>query len=149
MAVLGFMGETAADGIVFTVSDQTLRTITNWKWSGSARYSIHSRHMGNALTEFTGLDPDKITFDLQLLVEHGVDPMADIAKLWNWERTGKPVALTIGTHKYGRGRWNVISHDVDIQYTDRRGDIAGATVSVTLQEYLQTGQAIPGVWTYK
>lgn len=143
MAVVGCLGD-----IVFTVSDQTVRTLENWKWSGSARYSVHNRHNGNALTEFVGLDPDKITFDMTLLREMGVDPMDDIVKLWNYERTGAVLPLTIGTHCYGRYRWSVVSHDVTVKYTDRRGDIAGAVVSVSLQEYLRDGQTVPGKWTY-
>lgn len=144
MAVVGCLGD-----IVFTVSDQVVRTLENWKWSGAARYAVHNRHAGNALTEFIGLDPDKITFDIQLLIEMGVDPMEEITKLWNYERRGVPLPLTVGTHCYGRYRWNVISHDVTVKYTDRRGDIAGAVVSVTLQEYLRDGQALPGVWIYQ
>ncbi len=144
MAVVGCLGD-----IVFQVSDKTVRTLENLKWSGSARYAVHNRHNGNALTEFVGLDPDKITFDITLLMEMGVDPMDDIVKLWNYERTGEAVPLTIGTHFYGRYRWNVISHDVSVKHSDRRGDIAGAVVSVTLQEYLRGSEVLPGAWTYK
>ncbi len=132
MAVVGSLGD-----IVFTVSDEVVRTLENWKWSGSARYAVHNRHMGNALTEFTGLDQDKITFDMQLLIEMGVDPMEEITKLWYYERKGIPVPLTIGTHCYGRYRWNVVSHNAEIKNTNGIGDIAGAVVSVTLQEYLR------------
>jgi len=138
MAVVGYMGENSSDGIVFTVSDQVVRTLRNFKWSGSARYAVHNRHNYHALTEYTVMDPDKITFDLQLLVEHGVDPMEEIKKLWKYEREGTAVALTIGTHGYGKYRWNIVDFDVSVKYTDRRGDIAGADVSVTLQEYLRS-----------
>ena len=47
--------------IVFKVSSDMVRTISNVTWSGSANYATHSRHMTDALTEFTGLDPDEIT----------------------------------------------------------------------------------------
>ena len=136
MAVVGYLGKDARDGIVFEVSDAVLLTLENFKWSGSARYSVHNRHNYHALTEYTGMDPDKITFDMQLLIEHGVKPMDAIVKLWVYEREGIALALTIGTQCYGKYRWNVVSHEMTAKYTDRRGDIAGATVSVTLQEYL-------------
>lgn len=137
MAVIGYMGENPSDGIVFTVSDKTLLTLENWKWSGSARYAVHNRHNYHALTEYTGMDPDKITFDIQLLMEMGVNPMEEIVKLWKYEREGTAVALTVGTHGYGKYRWNIVSFDISIKYTDRKGDIAGAVVSLTLQEYLR------------
>lgn len=138
MAVIGYMGESSSKGIVFQVSDQMVRTLENFKWSGSVRYSIHNRHNYHALTEYTGMDPDKITFDMQLLAEHGVNPMDEVKRLWKYEREGIAVALTIGTHNYGKYRWNIVSHEMVTKYTDKHGDIAGAVVSVTLQEYLRT-----------
>lgn len=138
MAVIGYMGETSSEGIVFAVSDQVVRTLDNFKWSGSARYSTHQRHNYHALTEYTGMDPDKITFDMTLLAEHGVTPLEEVVKIWTYEREGTALALTIGSKCYGKYRWNIISHEMTTKYTDRRGNIAGAVVSVTLQEYLRS-----------
>lgn len=131
MAMIGCLGEVA-----FTVSDAVVRTLDNMKWSGSARYAVHQRHLTHALTEFTGMDPDKITFDIFLSVELGVDPIAEVGKLWGYERGGQAVPLTIGTHAYGKYRWNVVSHDVKMQSFDRAGEVTAATVSISLQEYL-------------
>ena len=47
--------------VLFSVSDDTVETINNFVWSGSARYSTHQRHLTHALTEFTGLNPDAVT----------------------------------------------------------------------------------------
>lgn len=137
MAVIGFMGASSGDGIAFTVSGQTVRTLRNWTWSGSARFAVHNRHAGNALTEFVGLDPDKITFDIQLLREHGITPMQELLRLWDYERCGIAVGLVVGTHCYGKYRWTIVSHQTKVEKTDRRGNLAGAVVSVTLQEYLR------------
>ena len=73
MGMVGCLGD-----IVFTVSDRTIETINNVTWSGSARYATHQRHGTHALTEFTGLDPDKMTFDIVLSAYLGVDPIADL-----------------------------------------------------------------------
>ena len=129
--MIGFLGE-----IMFQVSDKTVLTLENWKWSGSARYEVHPRHGYHALTEYTGMDPDEITFDMTLLAELGVDPMREVAKLWKYEREGIAVPLTVGTHGYGKYRWNVTNHEMTIKYTDTNGNLLGAVVSVTLQEYL-------------
>lgn len=83
MGMVGCLGD-----IVFTVSDRTIETINNVTWSGSARYATHQRHGTHALTEFTGLDPDKMTFDIVLSAYLGVDPIAEVVKLWNYERGG-------------------------------------------------------------
>lgn len=132
MAVIGCLGD-----IVFTVSEATVRTLDNLVWSGSARYAVHERHLTHALTEFTGLDPDAITFDITLSSDLGVDPMEEVVKIWNIERSGKAVPLTIGTHGYGKYRWTITKHEMKMKAHYRNGDIHTATVSVSLLEYLE------------
>ena len=131
MAVIGCLGD-----IVFEVSEDTVRTLDNMVWSGSARYAVHERHLTHALTEFVGLDPDKITFDITLTAELGVDPITEVVKIWDIERSGKAVPLTIGTKGYGKYRWNVTKHEMKMTAHYINGDIHTATVSVSLQEYL-------------
>ncbi len=131
MAIVGCLGD-----VIFTVSRSVVRTLDNMTWSGSARYATHERHLTHALTEFTGLDPDKITFDILLSAELGVDPIAEVVKLWNIERSGRAVPLTVGTKGYGKYRWNILKHDMKMKTFYANGDVHTATVSVSLQEYL-------------
>lgn len=132
MATVGCLGDVA-----FTVSDQVVRTLDNMVWSGSARYAVHQRHMTHALTEFVGLDPDKLAFDVLLSADLGVDPMAELEALWRYERTGEPVPLAVGSHCYGKYRWSLASHTVKTKAFDRAGDLHTVTVSINLQEYLR------------
>ena len=129
---IGTLGE-----VVFSVSDQAVETIQNFVWSGSARYSTHQRHLSDALTEFTGLDPDGITFDIYLSAYLWVNPMSEVIKIWSYERSGAVVPLTIWTHAYGKYRWSILSHKVKAQDFDTAGDMTSATLSLTLQEYLR------------
>lgn len=129
---IGTLGE-----ILFSISDRAIETIQNFVWSGSARYSTHQRHLANALTEFTGLDPDSITFDIYVSAYLGVNPMTEVVKIWNYERGGTAVPLTIGTHAYGKYRWSILSHKMKAQDFDETGDMTSATISLTLQEYLR------------
>ena len=131
MAIVGCLGD-----VIFTVSRSVVRTLDNMTWSGSARYATHERHLTHALTEFTGLDPDKITFDILLSAELGVDPIAEVVKLWNIERSGRAVPLTVGTKGYGKYRWNILKHEMKMKTFYANGDVHTATVSVSLQEYL-------------
>lgn len=128
---VGTLGE-----IVFFVSDRAVKTISNFVWSGSARYAVHQRHLTHALTEFTGLDPDQITFDIVVSAYLGVDPLSEVVKVWNYERAGTAVPLTIGTHAYGKYRWSITSHKMKAQTFDGQGDVTSATISLTLQEYI-------------
>ena len=131
MAIVGCLGD-----VIFTVSRSVVRTLDNMTWSGSARYATHERHLTHALTEYTGLDPDKITFDILLSAELGVDPRAEVVKLWNIERSGRAVPLTVGTKGYGKYRWNILKHEMKMKTFYGNGDVHTATVSVSLQEYL-------------
>lgn len=131
MAIIGCLGD-----VIFTVSRSVVRTLDNMTWSGSARYATHERHLTHALTEFTGLDPDKITFDILLTAELGVDPIAEVVKIWNIERSARAVPLTVGSKGYGKYRWTITKHEMKMKTFDKNGDVHTATVSVSLQEYL-------------
>lgn len=132
MAQIGCLGD-----IAFEASDKTVRTLKDMKWGGSANYAVHKRHAGNALTEFTGLNPDSFTFSITLCAQLGVDPMEEIKKLWKYQRTGEAVPLTIGSHAYGRFRWSILSIGSAIEHTDVNGDLYAVEVAVKLQEYLR------------
>ena len=131
MAIVGCLGD-----VIFTVSRSVVRTLDNMTWSGSARYATHERHLTHALTEFTGLDPDEITFDILLSADLGVDPITEVVKLWNIERSARAVPLTVGTKGYGKYRWNIVNHKMKMKTFYGNGDVHTATVSVSLQEYL-------------
>lgn len=132
MAQIGCLGD-----IPFIVSADTVQTINNAVWSGSARYSEHQRHLTNALTEFTGLDPDTFSFDITLSAYLGVDPMTAIVQLWQYERNGTSVPLVIGNKGYGKYRWTVKKHKIKMQTYGFGGNVTGAIVSVDLLEYLK------------
>ena len=109
----------------------------NFVWSGSARYATHDLHAGNSISEYTGTDLAKITFDIQLLASLGVDPMSEIWRLFDLERQGVTLPLTIGNHGYGRYRWTILSHKTKAEHYDGHGNIISATLSISLQEYLR------------
>ena len=128
---IGMLGD-----IIFEVSSDTVRTVSNASWSGSANYSTHSRHTANALTEFVGLGPDSFSFDIVLSYYLGTTIMEWINLLWKYEREGIAVPLTLGEKGYGKYRWNVVSHTVKLEQYDKYGNLTHCTVSVELQEYL-------------
>ena len=148
MAVIGYLGKDADNGVQFIVSHEVFRTPKNMVWGGSARYATHERHATHALTEFTGLDPDSFSFDMLLTTELGVEPMAELAKLWAYERSAEAVGLVIGGHAYGKYRWTIKKLETKIEYTDTAGNLYAVEVSVELLEYLKgenhnTSSAIP------
>ena len=137
MALIGYIGKDEDSGIQFVVSREVFRTPKDMTWSGSARYATHERHNTHALTEFTGMDPDKFSFDILLTAELGVNPLDEVVKIWGFERDGEAVGLVIGGKAYGKYRWNVVKHETKIEYTDKAGDMYAVEVSVDLVEYLK------------
>ena len=132
MAVIGCLGD-----IIFSVSSDVVKTLDNMQWSGKARYGTHQRHLRDALTEFVGLDPDGISFDIQLNRNFGADPQAELVKVWKYEREGIPVSLVIGEKAYGKYRWNITDHKAKLTHFDINGKLMIATVSLNLQEYIK------------
>lgn len=137
MAMIGYLGKDADDGIQFKVSREVFRTPMNMTWGGSARYATHDRHNTHALTEFTGLNPDKFSFDILLTAELGVNPLVEIVKIWNFQRSGEALGLVIGGKAYGKYRWNIVKNEIKMKYMDKNGDIYVAEVSLELTEYLK------------
>lgn len=122
--------------VVFEVSDSVVKTIDSVVWSGSASYAVHQRHGGNAMTEYVGMDPDKIAFNIQLSSALGVDPMSCATTLWTYMREHAALRFVIGSKGYGRYRWNIVSLRNGIEHTDMEGNVTYMSVSVELQEYL-------------
>ena len=130
---VGMLGD-----IIFEVSSETIRTISNATWGGSAQIATHNRHLTNALTEFVGLDPDNFSFDIVLSVFNGLqDVQESINLIWKYEREGTAVPLTLGEKGYGKYRWNILSHSTKMKHYDRAGNLIDCTVTVQLQEYLR------------
>ena len=121
--------------IAFEVSDSVIKTLNNATWSGSANIQTHQRHLDNALQEFVSIAPDGFTFRIKLSRYLGVDPMTEVVKIFEYERGGIAVPLTLGNKAYGKYRWLIKSHKVKLELYDGRGNLTSCDVDVTLTEY--------------
>ena len=133
MGQIGCLGDVA-----FRVSSEAIETINNMVISMSANYATHERHRTYALTEFTGVDASKISFDMELSRYLGIRPLAEIKKLRKYLREGTALPLVLGDHVYGKYCWTIQALKVNAQGHDRNGNLERATVSVTLLEYLRS-----------
>ena len=124
--------------IVFETSSRYILTFDKFAQTVSARYATHERHSTTALTEFTGLDPESITFDIMLSAYLGVDPAAQLEVLRGYVRNGTTVPLVLGTTVYGEYRWVVTNYKTDPKYFSQSLGWSSITVSVTLKEYSET-----------
>ena len=130
MATIGTLGD-----IVFSVSKNQVNTFDGLKWSSSAQYASHNRHLKDVLLEFTGTDADKITFSMYFSVFLGIDPMGEIVKLLTAERSGKVMRLVIGSKAYGKNKWVITGTSKDLERFDNKGNLLIAKVNVSLMAY--------------
>lgn len=137
MAVIGMISASEEDYVMIQATEEMVRTLEKWKWSGKARWAVHKRHGGDSLTEFTGRDTDEMKCNIKLVAELGLKPMEELVRIWRWEREGVPLAITIGEHNYGRYRWVIQEHDTEIQYTDTEGNVYCCEVTLKFLEYLR------------
>ena len=129
---IGCLGE-----VVFEVSDKQIQTLRDPTWKGSAKIQTHERHLDNAVQEFVGINPDEFSFNIKLSKHLGADPMAEIGKIFSYERSGTPVPLVIGSKAYGKDMWLVKDHTVNLEAFDKKGDVVSADVAINLTEYLE------------
>lgn len=124
--------------VEFSVSSDLVKTFENMKWGGAAKITSHERHMNGALSEFTGSDAEKVSFDFVLSEYMGVkNVQQEIDKLRLYMENGRVLPLVIGTKSYGRYRWLISSLDSGKCTFDGRGKLMATTVSVSLIEYLK------------
>ena len=129
--VLGALGD-----IVFEVSDDTAKTLSNLSWGGTASYATHKRHGYHSMTEYTGIGADTISFDMILSAYLGVNPQAVLSQLFIYERAGTTLPFVLGNKAYGKYRWVITKHSMKSQFFDGAGDLTQCKVTVSLQEYI-------------
>lgn len=136
---IGYLGT-----VIFEVSESVIRTLSNFRWTASANYEEHQRHLKRPTLEFTGINSETITFDMELSrytlkktskdggTKLGTSPMSSWTKLKSYMESGTAVPLRIGNKSYGRYRWCVKSLELLGGSTDNIGNWITVKVSVTL-----------------
>lgn len=120
-------------GVVFSVSANQVKTFDKLKKSGSVRLASHNRHLKDTLLEFTGSDPDKITFSMSLSVFLGVDPQKELSTLEAAMKAGKIMHFVIGRKSYGN--WAITSLTEEYDRIDNKGNILIVNVNISLTAY--------------
>lgn len=123
--------------IIFLVSDKTVMTFTNLVMSGSAQIAEHNLVGRKSLTEFTGADSSKRSFNMTLTEALGVDVEKEIDRIESYCERGITLPLVIGRKVHGKYRWLIQSHSANAQTHDANGRITTASVTLNLIEYLR------------
>ena len=121
--------------IVFEVSSEKIETVSALKQRASAKYATHDRHLLQGLTEFTGAQPQSITFDMVLSAYLGANPSQEIFILEQYLLKGEAQTFVLGGHIFGSYKWVIDNYEVKAEHYDHWGNITSCTVTVSLLEY--------------
>lgn len=130
MAKIGSFGN-----LVFSVSENTVRTFDKLSWKVSAKYATHDRHIKRDVLEFLGPEPESIDFTMAFSVFHGTNPLHEIKKLNKMVNKGITARLVLGGKKYGSYKWVITSVSSTLEKFDNKGNCWAATAKVTMKEY--------------
>ena len=120
--------------ITFKVTNKTLRTIKNLSRSNKANYSTHKLINKVGIIEFTGVDPETITFEAIFSAWLGENPEKWRKKLYNMLKKGKAVTFVLGTSPIG-GQWVVESLSFSTELFWKDGTPGEYKATIGLKEY--------------
>lgn len=127
---VGYLGK-----VQFIVRDDQIMTISNFVMNRSVSYAEHARHGRGTLVEFTGIEPEEITFDIVISRYLGFGPLTQTAKLKNYMYAGTVLPLKIGEYQFGRYRWVITNLSFKGDNSTKKHNWGTAVVSVTLKGY--------------
>lgn len=130
MAV-GYFGD-----IVFTTSDKKILSFSDFKLSASGSWGEHKRNGGKSKWEFMGADSRSVSFTVELDANFGVNPRKELEKLIEYVERGYVAPLVIGNKNIGSGQWRVTKISSSWGHIMSGGELAKASVSLTLGEYV-------------
>ena len=120
--------------VTFEVTEKTYRTISNLSRSNKANYSTHKLVAKKGILEFTGVDPETISFEMLFSAWLGENPEKWRKKLNKMLEKGKAVTFVLGTSPIGT-KWVIedLNFSTGLFYKD--GTPAEYTATVSLKEY--------------
>ena len=125
---IGYLGK-----VLFIVRDDQIKTVNNFVHTMSASFAEHERHLKAPILEFTGVNSQTVTFDIELSVYLGQKPVKDsVEELYKYLETGKKIQLKLGKKTYGPYRWCIKQMVMNGKTSDTKGNWTSAKLSVSL-----------------
>lgn len=122
--------------VVFETSSERIRTFTDFKRSGSARWGKHEIMLGKPVKEFLGPGDEQITFSVRLDVSLGVNPTDELFILRFIRDNGLAMPLILNGRPVSENLWIIESLNENWKYVDNEGRLLAAEVELTISEYV-------------
>lgn len=122
--------------IIFETDDRRILAFNSFNQSVSGRWSSHTVIGKKERTEFNGPGKRKVTFKMTFCATLGIRPREMLEKLEDIVEKGKVDYLVIGGRAIGENRFAITSMSETWNTVYSGGELASASVSVTLEEYV-------------
>lgn len=132
MGVIGNFGSR----IVFETSDRKILTFSGMTRKISGKYAKHSISGQKDRPEFTGPGNSSLNFKILLDVSMGIRPRDVIARIEEAVEAGETEYLVIGGQPIGENKFYISSVSEAFDVVLSHGEIARATLQVSMEEYL-------------
>lgn len=122
--------------VIFETSDKRILAFNNLSQNVTGRWSSHTVIGKKEKAEFNGPGKRKITFKMTFCATLGIRPREMLEELENIVENGKVDYLVIGGRAIGENRFAMTSISETWGTVYSGGELAKASVSVTLEEYI-------------
>lgn len=119
--------------IVFEVSADKVRTFTDVKRRGKARWATHDVHLGKPVKEFLGSTLDNLSMVVRFDLDRGVVPRDELRALRKARDAGAVNTLTIGDQPVFECTLEEITED--LRRFDAHGVLTTAVAELFFEEY--------------
>jgi len=123
-------------GIVFTVSGEQVLTFSNMTREIAGRWTAHEAAGVKPRAEFLGPDCQKVNLDITLSASLGVRPRRVLEAIEAMAESGEAEYLIIGSRPVGQHPFRITGSSEAWDTVYSGGELARATVTLTLEEYV-------------
>lgn len=121
--------------IIFTTSDKKVLTFANMNRTVGSSWATHSRIGKKDQVEYLRPDRQKLTFDISLDFNYGVNPREIIERMEKASEQGEIHPFIVGGKPVGRLNWALTSVGEAWETIYNNGALTNAKLTITMEEY--------------
>lgn len=121
--------------VIFSVSDLSIFTFKNMNRTVGSDWATHSRIGEKDQVEYLRPKLQKLTFDIELDFQNGVNPREVIEAMEEAAEQGELHPFIIGGKPVGRLNWRITNVGEAWETIYNNGALTNAKLSITMEEY--------------
>lgn len=122
--------------VIFGVSDQKVLTYKGMNRTVGSAWATHSRIGAKDQVEYLRPNLQKLTFEISLDFNYGVDPRAIIERMERAAELGEIHYFIVGGRPVGRLPWRLTSVSEAWETIYNNGALTNAKLTISMEEYL-------------